>query len=108
MQGDEDDIRRKAYDLWEEEGRPEGKHHEHWHKAQERLREPAPLPDAAHAGTTDVSAQDDAKDFEEEAKAMVPENGAEVLTQERGPDEEGEPASPAQKKVRPRRKTPVP
>jgi hypothetical protein len=29
----EEKIRRRAYDLWEIEGRPEGRHHEHWERA---------------------------------------------------------------------------
>ena len=29
----EDRIRRRAYDLWEQEGRPEGAHERHWHQA---------------------------------------------------------------------------
>lgn len=29
----EDQIRWKAYQLWEDEGRPDGREHEHWHRA---------------------------------------------------------------------------
>ena len=36
-QGDEDDIRRKAYEIWESEGRPEGRHDEHWRRAEEEV-----------------------------------------------------------------------
>jgi hypothetical protein len=31
--GDNERVRQKAYDLWEKEGRPEGKHEDHWHRA---------------------------------------------------------------------------
>ena len=39
--GGDDDIRRKAYELWEKEGRPEGRHDEHWHRARETAQGPA-------------------------------------------------------------------
>jgi hypothetical protein len=31
--GREERVRRRAHQIWEEEGRPEGKHAEHWQKA---------------------------------------------------------------------------
>ncbi|WP_185927986.1 DUF2934 domain-containing protein [Pseudorhizobium endolithicum] len=38
MADNEDEwIRRRAYSLWEEEGRPSGKHAEHWEKARQEL-----------------------------------------------------------------------
>jgi hypothetical protein len=43
MEGDampsdrEEKIRRLAYELWEIEGRPEGRHHEHWERAAREL-----------------------------------------------------------------------
>ncbi|MDB5643633.1 MAG: hypothetical protein JWN07_2950, partial [Hyphomicrobiales bacterium] len=36
-QGDDENIRRKAYELWESEGRPEGKHDEHWSRAHQNF-----------------------------------------------------------------------
>ena len=27
-------LRERAYAIWEEEGRPEGRHHDHWHRAR--------------------------------------------------------------------------
>lgn len=33
----EDAIRRRAYQLWQEEGQPEGRHDEHWRQAREEL-----------------------------------------------------------------------
>ena len=35
---DEDTVHRRAYELWEESGRPEGKHQEHWDRAIDELR----------------------------------------------------------------------
>ena len=35
---DEEPIRRRAYDLWEQEGRPEGRDHVHWRQAEGELR----------------------------------------------------------------------
>lgn len=37
MDDDEHRIRERAYRIWEEEGRPEGREHEHWHRARERV-----------------------------------------------------------------------
>ena len=35
-------VRQRAYELWEQEGRPEGRSDEYWHRAHEqRLRERA-------------------------------------------------------------------
>jgi hypothetical protein len=31
------EVRARAYDIWEREGRPEGRHDEHWRKAQQEL-----------------------------------------------------------------------
>jgi len=33
-----DAIARRAYELWEAEGRPAGRHHEHWRRAEDELR----------------------------------------------------------------------
>ena len=33
------DIERRAYQIWEEEGRPDGRAEEHWRQAEEDLRE---------------------------------------------------------------------
>lgn len=38
MESDKEDlIRRRAYALWEKEGRPEGKQEEHWRRAHEEM-----------------------------------------------------------------------
>lgn len=36
---DDDRIRTRAYQLWEEEGRPEGKHEDHWQRASREIAE---------------------------------------------------------------------
>lgn len=33
MSEDEERVRRRAYEIWEREGRPEGRHEEHWRRA---------------------------------------------------------------------------
>lgn len=35
---DLDEIRKRAYELYEEDGRPEGRHEDHWHRAEEEVR----------------------------------------------------------------------
>ena len=34
---DEDPVRRRAYEIWEADGRPEGQHESHWHRALKEL-----------------------------------------------------------------------
>ena len=34
---DDDGIRARAYSIWEAEGRPEGDHDSHWHRAREEM-----------------------------------------------------------------------
>jgi hypothetical protein len=36
----EEDIRARAYEIWEDEGRPEGKHLEHWGRAKDEVVAP--------------------------------------------------------------------
>jgi len=36
----EDDIRKRAYALWEADGRPEGSHEAHWLQASHELSQP--------------------------------------------------------------------
>lgn len=40
----EDAIRARAYQIWEEEGRPEGRHDLHWQRAVEQFASRAPAP----------------------------------------------------------------
>jgi Protein of unknown function (DUF2934) len=37
MAEDEDKIRRRAYEIWEREGRPDGRQHEHWSQARQEM-----------------------------------------------------------------------
>jgi hypothetical protein len=43
-------IARRAYELWEAEGRPDGRHHEHWLQAEQELGLEAPEPADPHPG----------------------------------------------------------
>jgi len=37
VSGQEDDVKARAYALWENEGRPDGRHLEHWLRASQEL-----------------------------------------------------------------------
>lgn len=48
----EEDVKTRAYAIWEKEGRPEGKHLEHWRRAAEQTggsAAPSPTPAAQPA-----------------------------------------------------------
>jgi hypothetical protein len=51
-----DEIEARAYAIWEAEGRPHGKHEDHWRKAHEELnaagKSPVRNAAASAAGTT--------------------------------------------------------
>jgi hypothetical protein len=34
---EERNVRERAYQLWEEEGRPEGRHEDHWYRAEREM-----------------------------------------------------------------------
>ncbi len=38
----QDEIARRAYSLWEENGRPDGEHERHWSQAEQQLRATPP------------------------------------------------------------------
>lgn len=65
----EDDIRTRAYALWEAAGCPEGSHEEHWLEALRQLTEEA---EAAAAGVPQKVAKT--------SKLSVVKNDAEVVT----------------------------
>ncbi|MGV3552714.1 DUF2934 domain-containing protein [Rhizobium sp.] len=45
MENDRNDlIQRRAYAIWEREGRPDGKHDEHWRRAAEEMHGLEDLP----------------------------------------------------------------
>jgi hypothetical protein len=43
----QDRIRRRAHEIWEQAGRPEGAHQEHWEKATADIDSPAAKPKKA-------------------------------------------------------------
>jgi hypothetical protein len=45
----EDAVRARAYQIWEEEGRPEGQHELHWRRAMEWLASQTPAPAKAQS-----------------------------------------------------------
>lgn len=49
------DIAKKAYEIWEAEGRPEGRDVAHWHQAEHGVSEPVTEPIADVAPITDVA-----------------------------------------------------
>jgi hypothetical protein len=61
---DEERIRRRAHEIWEADGRPEGRHEEHWARARREVEEegaggspPEPArPDARPTDTASGSA----------------------------------------------------
>lgn len=52
--GDEENVRRIAYDLWEKEGRPHGRHDQHWHEARHEAKVLAPEARSAHTPAPEV------------------------------------------------------
>ncbi len=54
LQDREQSIREGAYQIWEREGRPEGRTLAHWLKAEAELAETAPLAIAKDAVVNDV------------------------------------------------------
>jgi hypothetical protein len=103
-QGDDEHIRRKAYEIWESEGRPAGQHDEHWRRARENFRTDKGA--AEISGDTSASAKPDApaEDMHTQDKAMIPENSAEHLSQT---EPKAEPATAAKRPRTQRKKTPA-
>ncbi len=56
---DEDRIRRRAHGVWEREGRPEGRHEEHWGQARREVEAEeggsSPGPTGSDASPTDTA-----------------------------------------------------
>lgn len=40
-QNKDDEIRSRAYRIWEDEGRPEGRHDDHWERARQEGSDPS-------------------------------------------------------------------
>src|SRR5690349_3820536 len=57
---DEHHIRQRAYEIWEREGRPDGRHDEHWAMARQEIEKGRTLaPAAPEDASPTVAAPDD-------------------------------------------------
>lgn len=115
-QGDENDIRRKAYEIWESEGRPQGRHDDHWRQAHENVQQDKNTAEISGDttatppsgdGTPDVSAADQPDDLHTQDKAMIPENSAQTLSATAEPEPGSAPTPPAKRPRTQRKKTPA-
>ena len=50
MAAGKEQIRARAYELWEREGRPHGRDRQHWEQAERELRNQGPAPAGASEG----------------------------------------------------------
>jgi hypothetical protein len=125
-QGDDERIRRKAYEIWESEGRPEGRHNDHWRRAHDNFkldkttaeiagdtdataaRDSTPAVSAADERGEMPSPQSSAEDMDTQDRAMIPQNSAERLSQNADPEPGSEPTPPAKRPRTQRRKTAAP
>jgi hypothetical protein len=108
----EDEIRRRAYEIWQREGRPEGREAEHWRMAVEELSA-SPVPtDTQEVPATRVRGP--AKLDESRPQSGVAASRSEATGSEAGnappapgPDAQGDPLGLAQpaKKAAPRKRT---
>lgn len=95
----EAEIAKKAYDLWEAEGRPEGRDIAHWHQAAQNVAEPviAPIAEPTSAAVVEeVSAEE----------APAPKPRATRARKPKAVTEAGEDAAPKAKAPRRRKATP--
>jgi hypothetical protein len=51
----EEKIKRRAYEIWERDGRPDGKHFDHWHEAEQDLLADGPSEPLSIAPAADSS-----------------------------------------------------
>lgn len=65
-----DEVSRRAYELWEKDGRPEGRELEHWLRAENELRSRQTAEDASQAGAEYINERSIAAD------SRSPGNGA--------------------------------
>ncbi|MDB5597206.1 MAG: hypothetical protein JWM36_4167 [Hyphomicrobiales bacterium] len=68
--GDEENVRRLAYELWEKEGRPQGRHDHHWHEARQ-----ANSPPVTQAGSAQTPAPEEGPAPAERAKPVKAKSG---------------------------------
>ena len=61
-------IRERAYRLWEQEGCPDGREHEHWHQAASEVASEDSLADSDGAAALSTSAETRASGFDGQTK----------------------------------------
>ncbi|MDB5642095.1 MAG: hypothetical protein JWN07_1412, partial [Hyphomicrobiales bacterium] len=99
----------------ESEGRPEGKHDEHWSRAHQNFAQDkgaaetsGETPDTASPKAGDTPPADTpAEAMDTQDKAMMPGNGAESLSRTAKPEPGSEPTPPAKRPRTQRKKTPA-
>lgn len=74
----EDDIRGRAYEIWEANGRPEGLEQEHWFIAEQQLLDAAPEIVEARTSVVSAVAANDAMDNPAET-SVAPDADAAVV-----------------------------
>ncbi|GLK78325.1 DUF2934 domain-containing protein [Methylopila turkensis] len=67
------DVRERAYQIWIEEGRPEGREHEHWERARQEL---GVDPTSAPQAPTEVGGGEEAASAEPAVAAKPPRRKA--------------------------------
>ncbi len=72
MSDDKHPVRQRAYEIWEMEGRPEGRHAEHWHEAETALAREAA---SGNQGEGNVGA---ARTYNEQTRKFVEEGRVEA------------------------------
>jgi hypothetical protein len=101
------EIERRAYEIWERDGRPAGREEEHWRQAERELAgegggDEPPLPEHYAPGETGGPGEPEADTGLPEALAQAGEG----VPDERNADEANDPVSNPAKTPR-RRRTPV-
>ncbi|MGV3650583.1 MAG: DUF2934 domain-containing protein [Devosia sp.] len=102
-QASEEDIRRRAYDLWVAEGQPHGKDREHWEQAARELgAEHVPDPAATNTASRKSKASIGTMRATSEpaAEEAMEEIAAEAAKGTVAPDEPASPAATAAPKTR--------
>lgn len=64
-------IRERAYRLWESEGRPDGKHDDHWRRASEEVHGLEDLPEAQDSDRLLAPTSDAGSDNPRQRKRMA-------------------------------------
>lgn len=90
MLPDDEQIRRRAYEIWEREGRPEGRESEHWRMAVEELAAPR-----ANTNTREVPAQRVRGPAQLDETPAAPSGAAGSLSEASSGDTGNVPAAPS-------------